>query len=103
MQIVRLSEHPFSAISYLNASSQGRAELATLPLTFGEVDRLPDGLDALLCTSDLQGVFVKHDKTIVLLGCALAEHLFELSSEDPTFPRPERTGVILAGDLYSVP
>lgn len=78
---------------YLNASPRGRAEAARLPIIVAPIDRLADELDAIIVTSDLQGM-LRH----ALLGIRVAEHLEELA-----LARPERTGVILAGDLYCVP
>jgi 3',5'-cyclic-AMP phosphodiesterase len=76
-------------IVYLNASSRGRAEPARLPIVHARVEALE--LDAIIVASDLQGM-LRHE----LLGIRVAEHL------EPSFD-PERTGVILAGDLYCVP
>jgi Icc-related predicted phosphoesterase len=82
-------DDPSEEIVYLNASSRGRAEPARLPIVHARVETL--ALDAIIVTSDLQGM-LRHE----LLGIRVAEHL------EPSFD-PDRTGVILAGDLYCVP
>ncbi len=78
-------------------------ESVELPLLEGEVDVLPSGLDALILTGDLQGIAPSWSTgSTGLLGVRLAEELVELS-EQGVLPYPERTGVVLAGDLYSAP
>jgi 3',5'-cyclic-AMP phosphodiesterase len=63
----------------------------------------PALLDAVVLVSDLQGVVADpHTGESTLLGVAVAEYLDELAF-DELIPPPQRTGVILAGDLYSVP
>jgi hypothetical protein len=66
-------------------------------------DRLNDKLDAIVATSDLQGI-VPDPRTgdATLLGVAVAEALEELTFDD-VLPPAGRIGVVLAGDLYSVP
>lgn len=105
MQILKIHEHPFSSLSYVNAAPGGGTVLATLPISRAEVDRLPPSIDALLVTSDLQGVVVgaPPDREIALLGCALADHYLALAANDHSLPPADRVGVILAGDLYSAP
>ena len=68
------------------------------------MDELPDGVDAIIVTSDLQGVVPPgwRAKEGALLGVELACEMRALA-EDGELPYPERTGVVLAGDLYSAP
>jgi Icc protein len=62
-----------------------------------------DERDAIIACSDLQGIVPsRRGGEAELLGVALAGHLAELA-EDRVLPPAARTGVILAGDLYSVP
>jgi Icc protein len=88
---------------YLCARSGGGTEVARLELLGAQVDRLPQGLDGLLVTSDLQGMAPSRwAGEAVLLGCALAEQLLDWERER-LIPRLERLGVVLAGDLFSAP
>ncbi|MBA3502250.1 MAG: metallophosphoesterase [Myxococcota bacterium] len=64
-----------------------------MPITVAPVAALGDDLDAIIVTSDLQGML-----RCELLGIRVAEVLEELE-----LAHPDRTGVILAGDLYCVP
>jgi Icc protein len=100
-----------SELRYLNASSNGKPEVVRLPIAQGTLAseagardvRIADELDAVIVCSDLQGV-VPNPRTRLSepLGIALAEHLEELALAG-TIPPAARTGVILAGDLYSDP
>ena len=78
-------------IHYLNASSRGGTEVARLPIVRAHVAPFGEDLDAIVACSDLQGM-----TRGALLGVHVAEVVAELVN-------PARTGVILAGDLYSVP
>jgi Icc-related predicted phosphoesterase len=66
-----------------------------------ETEGLPSSLDALLITGDLQGV-VETPFGNQLLGIGLSTFYKDLASQGKV-PCPSRTGVVLAGDLYSVP
>ncbi len=93
---------PLWALPYLDAGRRGTVEHRTLPLHRAWVDRLPSGLDAILCAADLQG---REDADGVpgrLLGEVLAAEVAGLGAAG-LLPPPERTGVLLAGDLYTVP
>lgn len=104
MRIIELDSSPFYEITFLNAARRGGVETQRLPLLRGRVDRLPDALDALLITSDLQGVApsLSAGGANALLGEILAEEYERLAAQGMV-PLPERTGVILAGDMYSAP
>jgi 3',5'-cyclic-AMP phosphodiesterase len=104
MRILRLEERPLSSIVFLNASRAGRPETETLPITIGCVDAMPPGTQALLVTSDLQGVVPDWTSggRSRLLGEELADTYAKLAGED-LVPLPSSTGVILAGDFYSAP
>lgn len=73
-----------------------------LPVVRGAVTALDAELDAIVACSDLQGVVRDASGATRLLGIAIAEVLEELAV-DGIIPPAARTGVILAGDLYSVP
>ncbi|MFK7989113.1 MAG: metallophosphoesterase [Sandaracinaceae bacterium] len=104
MRIVNLATKPFDRLRYLNAGRRGKTVSSTLEIVKGEVLGLPKALDALIATSDLQGVVPswRRDGANVLLGEHLPDHLVGLA-EEGALPYPERTGVVLAGDLFSAP
>jgi hypothetical protein len=103
MKILSIQSTPFAQLPYQNALGKGRVEQTRLPLLRATVDRLPLGVDAIVATSDLQGREpAAGQPSPRLLGQALPELLLELA-EAGELPPPERTGVILAGDLYTVP
>ncbi|WFR65042.1 hypothetical protein P9222_14100 [Paenibacillus amylolyticus] len=56
MRIVTLDDQPLEHFTYLNTISGGEVVEAQLPMYHGTVSGLPDGVDALIVTSDLQGV-----------------------------------------------
>jgi Icc-related predicted phosphoesterase len=68
----------------------------TLPAFIGRVDRLPQGLDQVLITSDLQGRELMGPR---LLGEALPEWL----DQQGLISDPDRCLALLAGDLYASP
>lgn len=102
-ELVSVEDEAFAELRYLNAARGGGTVSERLPIQRGAVRGLPPGLDALVATSDLQGVVrPRKDAPSTLLGIAVAELLEELAF-DGAIPPAERTGVLLAGDLYSVP
>lgn len=112
LELVSVEDEAFAELRYLNAARGGGTVSERLPVQRGLVRGLPrgpgglggpGGLDALIATSDLQGVVrARRGAPSTLLGIAVAELLEELSF-DGAIPPAERTGVLLAGDLYSVP
>lgn len=101
MRLLSLEERPFHRIRFLNAAKRGGTETGHLPFLRGQVDALPDGLDALLLTGDLQGV-VQDWTASRLLGLEVAAACVSLA-ERGSLPDLRRTGVLLAGDLYAAP
>jgi len=104
--ITSIARELVSELRYLNASGNGKSEVVRLPIAQGTLapsTTIADELDAIIACSDLQGV-VPNPMTRLSepLGVALAEHLEELASSG-AIPPAARTGVILAGDLYSDP
>ncbi|NVB84934.1 MAG: metallophosphoesterase [Kofleriaceae bacterium] len=97
VRISSLSPEPVAELQYLNARSGGGSEVSRLEVLRADIGSLADELDAIVCCSDLQGMFQGK-----LLGVAVAELLADLS-EQRALPPSARTGIILAGDLYSVP
>ena len=105
MKILSIAEEPFRRLSFLNAGKgPGGFYREILPIQIGLVDQLPGDLDALIATADLQGretfdtAFGRPPRLLgeVLPGILAHEILPELGLD------PQRTGVILAGDLYTV-
>ncbi len=104
MRVTELGNSPIHEILYLNARPKGGADVARLPVLTGRVEGLPPGLDALLLTSDLQGVVPSWASGGAgeLLGEALADEIYNLSMAGD-IPHTQSIGVILAGDFYSAP
>jgi Icc protein len=103
MQIVELNEQPVHQLRYLNPARGGGTEAQVLTFTRARVTDLPGSLDAIVVTSDLQGIVPDpYTGEAGLLGVSVADAVEELAL-DGAVPAPGRTGVILAGDLYCVP
>lgn len=104
MHISELESRPFHRIGYLNASKRGGPEAASLPILRARVHRLPVGVDGILIASDLQGVAAdwRNGGLTRLLGEELADVFCELGDRGEV-PPAGRTGVVLAGDLFSFP
>lgn len=108
MRILSLNSELLLEIPFLNAGrAAGNFYEDRLPVHLGFVDKLPEGIEAIIATADLQGrerfQDRKSDGPLRLLGEALAERLeIELL---PRFdlPSPREMGVLLAGDFYTVP
>ncbi|HEY4223785.1 MAG TPA: metallophosphoesterase [Myxococcota bacterium] len=101
MRILDLDTAPFHALDYRSAKRGGGSERAVCEMFAGVVDVLPDHVDALVITGDLQGV-VGFGAATRLLGAELAIELASLSL-DGALPPLERVGCIIAGDMYSAP
>lgn len=103
LELLAVEEQPLAVLRYLNAARGGGTVSEHLEISRCRVRGLPAGLDAIIATSDLQGVVrpQRHGPT-TLLGVAVADKLEELAF-DGALPAAARTGVLLAGDLYSVP
>lgn len=102
MRITCVEPTPFAEIPYLNALKGGRIEEVALPLFRGQVAGLPPELDGLVAAADLQGRESTPTGPGRLLGERLADELVRLAVAGAV-PDPARTGVLLAGDLYTVP
>ncbi|GIJ45025.1 hypothetical protein Val02_19110 [Virgisporangium aliadipatigenens] len=103
MRLLSTNPEPVTSLPYRQARRGGGTEHVLLPVERLCVDAVPAGCDAVLVTSDLQGVAPSpFGGPPVLLGVAFAEHL-RIWADAGLIPAPERLGVVLAGDLYSAP
>jgi Icc-related predicted phosphoesterase len=103
LRITAIDDALIREMHYLNASSRGSTDVERLPIVRGALAApLADQLDALIVCSDLQGRVPGPLGSSELLGVQAAAVLEELAF-DAVIPPAARTGVILAGDLYSVP
>lgn len=102
MRILNVDEQPFLELPFQQAGITKRIESEILPMFWAEVDHLPSGLNALILTSDLQGVAPSwwSGGALSLVGSVVAEELAKLS-EEGILPAAEEIGVVLAGDLFS--
>lgn len=102
MRILSIEKTPVHEWTYLSAAPRGGSELRHLPLLPATVDALPAELEALIVTSDLQGVATnaEHEGAAALLGEVLAEELAILADLGE-LPHANHLGILLAGDLYS--
>ncbi|HOK78455.1 MAG TPA: metallophosphoesterase [Verrucomicrobiota bacterium] len=102
MRVVSLDSEPFAEVLYLDAARGGGTTRVSLPLFQGRVSGLPAELDALVAAADLQGRESCGGRPGRLLGERLAEELVRLANRG-LLPAPDRTGILLGGDLYTVP
>jgi 3',5'-cyclic-AMP phosphodiesterase len=103
MRLLTIASNPFFRLRYLNAARRGGTEVCHLSFLRGTVDRLPEGVSALIATADLQGVVAdRFTRESTLLGIAVVEALEALASEG-SIPALSSCGAVLAGDLFSVP
>jgi len=102
MQIESIEKKPFHEIAYENVNSNRQVVVVSLPVVRARVDDLPSALDAIVVASDLQGLTLVSgaEDERRLLGELLAEELAVLS-ELGELPPLDRTGVVLAGDLFA--
>lgn len=93
------------SIPAVNCASGGRrVEHRPISVERYGVQGLPAGLDALVITSDLQGMD-RADVPVLQrrqVGHVVAEHMEALCKRG-VLPCATRCGVILAGDLYAIP
>jgi len=104
MKILSITDSPFHTLAYRNVIPRHGVVTVHLPILRAVVDHLPDGLQAIVATADLQGRGLEREdgRPSPLLGELLAEELESLAKLGE-IPSPDTTGVILAGDLYSLP
>ena len=100
LRIGHIQSEPAERLPYAVLPPSGHHPVDTwLPIYRGTVHGLPDEIDTLVIASDLQGMDVSGSEP-VMLGVAVPEWLsLYLQIEAPDW-RPEKTGVLLCGDLY---
>lgn len=104
MRITKIQEEPIERVPYLAAGAGGKGAVASwLPIFFGEMAGIPDAFDAVIVTSDLQGVIESGDAQPILLGVALPAMLSLLLQIEMPSIRPGKTLVLLCGDLFADP
>ncbi|HET9625016.1 MAG TPA: hypothetical protein VFP84_26795 [Kofleriaceae bacterium] len=102
LHIASIDDTLLRDVHYLSAASRGSTEVERLPIGRGTLAApLAAELDALIVCSDLQGIVPGPQGRSELLGVHVAAALIGLA-EDGAIPSAKRTGVILAGDLFSV-
>ncbi len=128
MKILKLSPEPIAEFPYHNAGTRAdpwgnRSQWYwTLPVLKGVAEGIPEGLDALLVTSDLQGTVqlnsqfsilnsllitsdlqgtVQENGKTRLLGEVMPAFLADVLSKELNL-RPDKTGVLLCGDFFAL-
>lgn len=106
MKVVSIDSKPFEVLHYARVMEGSKGvEKAELPFHWAYVDRMPQGVSAIIATSDLQGVAIESvdgSEAVVsdqYMGHNVAEKCKDILTEQGISPR--KTGVILAGDLHS--
>lgn len=107
MRILSITAEPVTEIPFLNAGRRaGGFYEDRLPVHVATADRLPKGVRAVIATGDLQGRERFKDSQggpLRLLGVVLPERLTTEILPSFGFPSSAETGVLLAGDFYTVP
>lgn len=107
LRIVCIAEEPIEQVPYIAAAPGSKGiSYEWLPIYWGEMLGLPDGVEALIVTSDLQGI-AGHEfhggRDNRLVGEELPETLDLLLRCSLPDVNPARVIVLLCGDLYADP
>lgn len=107
MRITFLEQDPIHRVRFLNAG-RGAGNFFTdeLPIHLATMEGMPDDLDAIVVTADLQGRETFKEAAgapLRLLGEVLPSRLVSEILPSIGLHSPERMGVLLAGDFYTVP
>lgn len=104
MEILSIDQSPFYELECEIVTLRRERKISHVPCFRAQVDGLPEGIDALIATSDLQGLEPPHRASGEprLLGQVLADEL-EVLIELGEVPPLDRVGAILAGDLFARP
>jgi Icc protein len=105
MRIIKLNDGNIAEIPF-HCAGRGhqKSYIDRLPIQIAKVSGLPDELDALIATSDLQGRETQEMASGAnprLLGERIAEELFVEILPSLQFS-PEKVGILLAGDFFTV-
>jgi len=107
MRITQFHSEPLTTVPFMNAGRGGGPRFQDeLPVHHARVDRLPDGVSAIVVTADLQGRECKADVDGVpgrLFGEVLPWMLIEEVFPCLGLGDPSRVATFLAGDFYTVP
>ena len=107
MKIIEFHDVPISEFRYLNAGrGPGQFYEAPLPVHLARVDRLPDGIAAIVATADLQGRERFQESSggsLRLFGEVLPQRLLKEVLPALQIRNSDQVGVLLAGDFYTVP
>lgn len=107
MKIIEIQTSPIAEFQYLNAGrGPGQFYEDRLPVHLARVDRLPDGVSAIVVTADLQGRERFQDSAggpLRLLGEVLPQRLVREVLPTLGIRESMPVGVFLAGDFYTVP
>lgn len=98
VSIIRVEQAPFHELPHRTSGPSGKPLRNRLPFHRAWATGLPDGLDALIFTSDLQGR--EGGGANRLMGVPVAEALTALVAKG-TIPQPQ--AAFLCGDLYDYP
>lgn len=103
MKIQSIEAAPLHTFRQQTAAGAGKTVSGVVSIFRGKVHGLPEGLDALLVASDLQGMAMLQSREAPrLVGEVLSEEM-GLLAEKGSVPVLKKTGVILAGGFYSSP
>ena len=106
MHIKSIELDPFDRIEFLNAGRRKNDPFIDyLPVHLARTDQLPDSLDAIMISADLQGREVSSpapNQPLRLIGEVLPDRMDDVFQR-LGFNAVSRIGSILAGDLYTVP
>lgn len=107
MKIISFTPEPISTFTFLNAGrGPGQFYEDRLPVHHGCVDRLPEGVSAIVVTADLQGRERFQDSPggiPRLLGEVVPQRLVEHVLPTLGIEDPRHVAALLAGDFYTVP
>ena len=98
LRITRVEDEPFFLLPHRTSGPKGKIRHNRLPFYRAYATGLPDIVDELVFTSDLQGRETGRQNR--LLGVPVAEALSAMI-EKQEIPQP--AGVFLCGDLYDYP
>lgn len=103
MRIEHFNTEPMFEIPYRGIDADGIIRDHTYPVLECRASGIPDGIKAIVCTSDLQGLYYSdNNKKGILAGIHVAEEL-AIFLEVERGINPKETLVILAGDFFCEP